>query len=236
MLVGGEPEEPFDVQTAALVSGHLDDCAECRAIAQTLAETRAALARLVEIEPGAAFTAQVVAATSDRRASSRRARWAALSPRWARAGDWAGTFRERAAFTWERVVARPRLSLELAYLATVLLVIVIGNPAVVADALGARTSGLVAREAASASAGVRQLGTATPGVGSMMTVVVERAMREIESKQASAAKGWNWFVERTSQLVSASWDWLRGLFGWVAFQPAPPAPTEPAKPPMRVSQ
>jgi predicted anti-sigma-YlaC factor YlaD len=232
LLAGGEPEEPFDVQTAALVSGHLEHCPECRAVAQTLAETRAALAGLVEIEPGAEFTAQVLAATSGRRAPSRRVRWVGLSGRWA----WAGTIRERAASAWERVLARPRLSLELAYLATVLLVIVIGNPAVVADALATRTSRLVAREAVSASAGVRQLGTATSGVGSVMPTMVERAMRVLESKQTSAAKGWTWFVERTSQLVSASWDWFRGLFGWVAFQAAPPAPTEPAKPPVRVSQ
>jgi hypothetical protein len=134
------------------------------------------------------------------------------------------------------VLARPRLSLELAYLATVLLVIVIGNPGLIADALGARTSSLVAGEAASATAGVRPEGMATQGVGSVMPAFVERAMREVESKQASAAKGWNWFVDRTAKLVAASWNWLRGLFGWLEPQTPQPAQTEPPRVPVRASQ
>jgi len=231
-LVGGRPDEPLDTQTTALVAGHLGHCEQCRAIEQTLAETRDVLATLAEIEPRSEFAAQVVAATSGRRVPARRPTWAGLSQRWA----WAGALRDRAAFTWDRVLARPRLSLELAYLATVLLVIIIGNPGLIADALGARSSRFVSGESASRTAGVRQQGAARQDIESVMPAFVGRAMREVESKQASAAKGWNWFVERTSQLWSASWDWLRELFGWVGAQTAPPAPTEPAKAPLRGSQ
>jgi hypothetical protein len=234
-LVGGQPDEPLDAQTTALVAGHLEHCEECRAIERTLAETRDGLASLAEIEPGVEFTAHVVAATSGRRSSARRPMWAGLSQRWA----WTVAFGERAASTWDRVLARPRLSLELAYLATVLLVIIIGNPGLVADALGARTSGLVAGDTASGTAGGRQQGMASQGIGSVIPAFVERAMREVERKQESAAKSWNWFVERTSQLWSASWNWLRGLFDWVGAQTTPPAPsaqTEPAKGPVRASQ
>jgi hypothetical protein len=235
-LVGGQPDEPLDAQTTVLVAGHLDHCEECRAIERAIAETRVVLGTLVEIEPDDEFTAQVVAATSGRRIPARQPMWAGLSQRWA----WAVALRARAAFTWDRVLARPRLSLELAYLATVLLVIIIGNPGLVADALGARTSGLlVAGDTASATAGGRQPGMATQSTGSVMPAFVERAMREVESRQASAAKGWSWFVERTSQMLSASWDWLRGLFGWIGAQTTPPAPsaqTEPAKAPVRASQ
>jgi len=232
-LVGGQPDGPLDPQTTALVAGHLEHCTGCRAIERTLSETRAVLATLVEIEPGAAFTAHVVAATSGRRVRARGPMWAGLSERWA----WAGALREGAAFIWERMLARPRLSLELAYLATVLVVIIIGNPGLIADALGARSSEFVAGESASsASARVGQRGVALQGPRLVVPAFVERAMREVESKQASAAKGWNWLVERTSQLVAASWDWLRGLFSWIGAQTAPPAPTEPAKAPVRAGQ
>lgn len=231
-LVGGQPDEALDAQTAALVVGHLEHCAECRAIERTLTEARAVLATLAEIEPDADFTAHVVAATSGRRVSARRPMWTSLSRRWA----WAGALRERTTSAWERVLARPRLSLELAYLATVLVVIVIGNPGLIADALGARTSSLVAGGAGSAIAGAGQPGIVTPRVGSGMPAFVERAMREVEIKRASAAKGWNWFVDRTAKLVAASWNWLRGLFGWLEPQTPHPAQTEPPRVPVRASQ
>jgi hypothetical protein len=232
-LIGGQPDSPIDNQTTTLIAGHLEQCAACRAVAQTLAETRAVLATLAEIEPAADFATGVVAATSGRRAVSRRVPWVWPVERWA----WVGTCREWAASTRERVLARPRLSLEAAYLATVLLVIVVGNPALVADAIGGRANGIVADAVvSSATAGVRQSGTVTRGVASVVTGVVERAMREIESRQASASKGWAWLVDRTAQWAASAWDWLRGLFGWGGAQTVPPAPTEPAKHPVRGSQ
>ena len=232
-LLGGQPDAPLDDQTTALVEGHIEHCDECRAVERTLTETRAVLATLAEIAPGDEFIRDVVAATSGRRHSARRPVWAGPSSRWA----WAGAFRGRAAVAWERVLARPRLSLELAYLATVLLVIVIGNPGLIADALGARTSGLVAGDAATAMAGVRQPGVISQRMRAAMPSFVERAMREVEGKQASAAKGWSWLVERTSQLLTASWDWLRGLFGWIDPPRAnPSAKTEPPRAPVRASQ
>lgn len=231
-LVGSQPDESFDAQTAALVAGHLDHCDGCRAVEQTISETRAVLATMAEMEPAAGFTAQVVAATAGRRVAAWGALWAGLAERWA----WPAAVRDRAASAWDRVLARPRLSLELAYLATVLLVIVIGNPRLIADALGARTTGLVAGDFASATVGIRQPGLAVQARGPALPAFVGRAMREIESRQASAAKGWNWLVLRTSQLVAASWNWLRGLFGWFDKQPPPLGSTEPAKAPVRASQ
>jgi hypothetical protein len=231
-LVGGQPDGPLDDQTRALVAGHLEHCAECRAIAATLTETRAVLATLVEIEPGVAFTADVVAATSGSRIPARRPKHHGLSERWA----WAGELRGRVAAAWQRMLARPRLSLELAYLATVLLVVANGNPGLIADALGARTGGLLTVKETAKTADVRQSAMATERATSMMPAFVERAMREVEVKRASAAKGWSWFVDRAAQLFSASWNWLRGLFSWVGDQDAPPASTELGKPPVRASQ
>jgi hypothetical protein len=230
--VGGQFDEPLDQQTAALVAGHLDDCAECRGIERTLTLARGVLATLAEIEPGLAFTAQVVAATSGRTVRARRPLWVRLSRRWA----WAESFGDRAAGLWERLLARPRLSLELAYLATVLVLIIIGNPGLIAGALGAPTTAPMTGQAASAGAGAEDQALVSEGTRSLMPAFVGRAMREVESRQAAAAKGWNGFVERTSRLLSASWDWLRGLFGWIAAQPAPSAPTEPARAPVRASQ
>ncbi|MCX6544659.1 MAG: hypothetical protein NTV05_09625 [Acidobacteria bacterium] len=232
-LIGGQPDSPIDNQTTTLIEGHLEQCAACQAVAQTLAETRAVLATLAEIEPAADFATGVVAATSGRRAVSRGVPWVWLVERWA----WVETCREWAGSTWERVLARPRLSLEAAYLATVLLVIVVGNPALVANAIGGRTNGIVAGETtSSAGAGARQQGAIWQRATSAVPAYVERAMREIESRQASASKGWAWLVDRTSHWAASAWDWLRGLFGWVEAQTVPPAPTEPANPPVRGSQ
>jgi len=230
-LLGGQFDEPADEQTSALLAGHLEHCDSCRAVAHTLTDLRPLLASLSSIEPASNFTADVIAATSGRRTAARIPAWSRLSRRW----TWAVTFGDRAASAWQRVLARPRLSLELAYLATVLLVVVVGNPGLIADALGARANGPAGGDATTAVVGVRQPGTAAQASRTMMPTFVQRAILEVERKQESAAKGWSWFVERTSQWLSASWDWLRGLFGWIRTED-PPARTEPSKAPARASQ
>jgi hypothetical protein len=231
-LVGGEPDGLLNEQTKTLMAGHLEHCAECRAVAATLVEARAVLATFTELDPGADFTAQVVAATPGRRSPVRRRTGARSSG----LRGWIQVGRGRVAVAWERMLARPRLSLELAYLATVLLVLVVGNPGLIADALGARTSGLVIRATGAPPTGDSLAAGATKVASLPIPAFVERAMREVSNRQTAAVKGWDWFVERTSRLLSASWDWLRGVFDWFGLQQSSPDSTEPVTPPVRVSQ
>jgi hypothetical protein len=232
-LIGARPDGSFDAQTTALLAGHLEHCAKCSAIERTITDTRAILATLAELEPVGQFTSDVVAMTSRRRRAAGLPVWARLGRRW----EWIRGLGERASTAWQRMLARPRLSLEAAYLATVLLVVLVGNPGLIADRLGAGSTGQVADAAAtSAGAGVGRQNVASQGGGSAVPAFLDRAMREVESRQESAARGWNWFAERTSQLVTSSLDWLRGLFGWTEPRTDAPTPTEPAKPPVRASQ
>jgi len=126
-----------DADTArarADIAAHLDACGECRAFAKALqagdeawrvedhaafrdgvlartseAETLAMeLRELAEMDPGAGFTSRVLRHTSQRPAAERRrAQWAA---------------------TWRAIVGRPRFAWEVAYAATLCLVLAAGSP------------------------------------------------------------------------------------------------------------
>ena len=107
-LLGAAYDEPLAALDRTLVDGHLETCEACRAVAAAMAEAAAALPGLAEIDPGPAFTARVLAATSRRPVVGR------LADRW------------RAA--WAGLVSRPRFALEAAYALTLVLVLVGGNP------------------------------------------------------------------------------------------------------------
>lgn len=79
-----------DLQAMAL--GHLEHCAGCAALVAALREASALLPDLAERDPGPAFTARVMATTSRRPLPL------------ARPG------------AWTRIMGRPRIALELAYL------------------------------------------------------------------------------------------------------------------------
>ena len=108
MLLGAAFDEPLAAPDRTLVAGHLEACAACRAVAAALDEAATALPELAEVDPGPAFTARVLAATSRRRAGGR------FADRW------------RAA--WAALVGRPRFALEAAYALTLVLVLAGGNP------------------------------------------------------------------------------------------------------------
>jgi len=101
-------DEPLPAMERALVASHLENCAGCRAVVPEMEGALAALPSLAAIDPGPAFTARVLAATSRRPACSR-----ALD-RWRR--------------RWETLVLRPRFAIEAAYALTLCLVLVTGNP------------------------------------------------------------------------------------------------------------
>ncbi len=107
---------------AEILSLHLADCGECSALAESLSELRETLPQLGEIDPGMNFTYSVIRATSRRQPEP----YVSL---WLRIQQW-----------WLRLIQRPRFSWEAAYLGTILLVCVLGNPLSTFDALSLRVS------------------------------------------------------------------------------------------------
>jgi hypothetical protein len=106
-----------------LLEGHLAHCEACRALAGALARSAEVLPSLAELDPGPDFTVAVLDATTRRASAKGLGRLVA----------W-----------WEAWQARPRFAMELAYVATLVLVLVVGNPAPVLQAASERTVTLAA--------------------------------------------------------------------------------------------
>jgi hypothetical protein len=96
---------PFD---SSLVDGHLAHCPACADLAQAMAESTAVLPSFARLAPRTSVVFDVL------RATSRRPVEPGLGER---LSAWLG-----------RMAARPRFSLEVAYVLTVLLLVVLGNP------------------------------------------------------------------------------------------------------------
>ncbi len=91
-----------------LIEGHLAHCAECSALADAVAEQTRLLATFANLPPRQGIRADVLAATSRRQ----------IEP----------TLADRIGAWLSRAAQRPRFSLEVAYVMTVLLLVVLGNP------------------------------------------------------------------------------------------------------------
>jgi predicted anti-sigma-YlaC factor YlaD len=115
-LVDGE----LEAEEHQLVSVHLEHCLACSALVGTLAELKQALPEMAELEPPRTLVGAVLRATSVQAAFPARP---------------ASRFMERMR-AW---ASQPRFSLEAAYLGTLLLVALLGNPATILN----RTSPLV---------------------------------------------------------------------------------------------
>ena len=89
-----------------LVEAHLDSCDGCRALAAAVSRLRAELPRLAELRPDPGFVGAVLRATLPPRVQLRRW-WAATWPRWVR---------------------RPRFASETAFIATLVLAVVVATP------------------------------------------------------------------------------------------------------------
>lgn len=96
---------PFD---RSLVDGHLAHCSGCAALAAALTETAGVLSSFARLAPRSSVVGHVLSATSRRPARP--------------------AFGERVSAWLVRTAARPRFSLEVAYVLTVLLLVVLGNP------------------------------------------------------------------------------------------------------------
>ncbi len=93
---------------ARILSIHLQNCPSCGGIFRSLVEIRAILPQMARIWPGAGFTDDVLAATTRRSVQH--------EGRWTRARQW-----------WTDLVHRPRLAWEVAYVATLILLVMMGN-------------------------------------------------------------------------------------------------------------
>lgn len=96
-----------------LVAEHLDHCAECAALAAALRWMKQSLPELAEIEPDVAFVSDVLDLTTraDRRARRTAERGSSL------------------ATAWSRLLRRPRIAQELAYIGAAILYLAVGPQA-----------------------------------------------------------------------------------------------------------
>jgi hypothetical protein len=117
-----------------LVRHHLEYCADCHALASSALICQGLLPRLAGIEPDADLVGEVIHATigTNRFAPSLRTRFL----------EW-----------WNRLVRRPRFSFEAAYLGTVVLVLIMGNPFPAMRAISVRTVESISRIAPTDSQG-----------------------------------------------------------------------------------
>lgn len=92
-----------DRDDSELIESHLNHCAGCRSVAGDLAIMQQMLPTMAEMDPGESLTREIIRATSGRRPLQ--------SGRKIRLLNW-----------WNRMVERPRFSLEAAYVGTLVLV------------------------------------------------------------------------------------------------------------------
>jgi anti-sigma factor RsiW len=97
-------DDHLDADSRDILRGHVSHCEACARLLTVLQEAQLALPALAEIPPPLGFAERVLAATS-------------AAPRRGSVAAW-----------WLRLLARPRASLELAYIGTVLIVVLLGNP------------------------------------------------------------------------------------------------------------
>jgi len=102
-----------------LVQAHLEHCEPCRSLAVTLGWLEPLLPEMAEIDPGPAFTARILGSTSGRAP--------AIAPFPAVPTGPAGVM-DRVGGWWDRQILRPGFAAQLAYAATVALVLLTSVP------------------------------------------------------------------------------------------------------------
>ncbi len=104
-----------------LVQAHLEHCTGCRSVAVVLGWVQPLLPEMAELDPGPAFTQAVVVRTTG-----------ALHPlaHAARRGETVGPLGviDRVGRWWQEQIFRPRFAMEVAYVATVILVLLTSVP------------------------------------------------------------------------------------------------------------
>lgn len=110
-------DDELDADSREILRTHVSHCEGCSRLLAVLEESRSVLPALAELQTPASLTERVLEATSRGPQRSAFARAGLPSVASALACRW-----------WRSVLARPRASLELAYIGTVLIVVLLGNP------------------------------------------------------------------------------------------------------------
>ncbi|MGE5359919.1 MAG: zf-HC2 domain-containing protein [Bacteroidales bacterium] len=205
-LVDGQ----LDSVSSDIVSAHLEHCGGCAQLAAVLREAREVLPTLAEIEPPPGFTTRVLARTS------RAERRSALS-------EWC-----------VRILARPRASMELAYIGAILIVVLVGNPVMAFRGAEARARRLVG------SVPVERITGELPPKAAAVGVVASAVGSLIAQVRAIGVELSNSWLHAKA-MVDGAWDdvvraanWVRTL-GWkdllkaAAPTPGPDNKAPPAK-------
>jgi anti-sigma factor RsiW len=95
-----------------IIALHVAHCSDCSALAATLTELKEALPDMATLEPDIHFTADVLQATVGWRSHARGAQG------FVRLREW-----------WSRLIYRPRIAWEAAYVGALLIMLALGNPA-----------------------------------------------------------------------------------------------------------
>jgi len=169
---------------AALVSQHLEHCVECRVLASALIELERVLPSLAGIQPDPGFIELVIRTTVAQRGFQ-------LS------------FRTRALEWWKRVLQRPRFSFEAAYLGTLILVLLVGNPFPAMRALSVH-----ALDAVSKYGPAEVRGSESELLQSAKSLAVGLSDREIEFRQ-----GLDQTRQKGEALISASVEYQAKVIG-----------------------
>ena len=172
---------PFD---RALVDGHLAHCEACAGLAAVLAETTGVLPSFAGLEPRMSVVAGVLSATSRRPSSP--------------------AFGDRISAWVARAATRPRFSLEVAYVLTVLLLVVLGNPVAAFKEASVRVQPRVTVVARAVSGPLAQMRAA----GEATLTNVERAVRPKTEPADILAQGrarlwqlWDTYVDAPVRVV-----------------------------------
>ncbi|MEW5981369.1 MAG: hypothetical protein AB1806_03245 [Acidobacteriota bacterium] len=221
-LMAGRPETPLPDLDEALVAGHLAHCAACAEMSSVLEFARAGLPHLAVLDPGPGFAEGVIARTS------RRSRRTTLAERWHR--------------IQRRLVKRPRLAWEVAYVATICWLVFFGPP-VAALEWTSTTVAAVAREhvPSTLDAVGQTIGEWRTAVGSELgtaSAVVERHRGSWSESVAIALQAGIEWARKTAaavfdgleSAVQATVTRFRGFFGRQAALPTEP-PTREARSP-----
>jgi predicted anti-sigma-YlaC factor YlaD len=221
-----------------LVGAHLVHCPACSALAGALVRSTAVLPSFAEIQPAASLADDVLAATSRRK----------VEP----------GIGERLAAWLARAAMRPRFSLNVAYAATLLILVLFGDPVqavrrAVDDGAVYVQPGLIAvsEKVAAGLSGARSLGAEAT-----------RAVSSLAQRPDTASRGWDaglsavrqWLVANLgaplASVLERLTQWIRGAMDAVIrlVRPQPPehppateaarrnsGPTEPFRPWARLS-
>jgi hypothetical protein len=188
-----------------LVRLHLDDCADCAALARVLARMSVDLPALAELDPGGRFVDDVLGAT----AAGRR-RW----------DGWAA----RMAAGWENLVRRPRFAMEGAYVATIMFVLIFGIPTVPFAGISRQVRGMVDGGTGSA------IGQPMAELQNRVSTGVDELKgrwQELELKADTASRN---VREDLARRKTGSWEKIDEFIGTIRDRLASEQVNEPADP------